>query len=97
MSEQKFIDGFYAKEPHPKVKEFIKCNIGIKKEVFQAWLSNQDSEYVNIDVKVAKSGKWYAQLNEFKPKEKPDEYRANNTVPDAGFSAQLAPIDDLPF
>lgn len=97
MSEPKFVDGLFAREPHDKVRDFIKCNIGIKKEVFQQWLSNQDTDTVNIDIMVAKSGKWYAKLNEFKLKEKPEEYRANNTVPDAGFSAPPAPEDDLPF
>jgi len=93
MSDVKFIDGMFAKEPHEKVKSFVPANISIKKEVFQAWLAQQNGEWVNIDVKISKSGKWYCQLNEYKPKEKPEEYRATG-----GYSTPPpAPADDLPF
>tara|TARA_Y100001973_G_C5174848_1_gene321229 strand:- start:58 stop:309 length:252 start_codon:yes stop_codon:yes gene_type:complete len=75
MSEDKeFIGGFWANEP--KV-DFIKCSINIKKKDFVDWLRKQDpnDEYVKIDVKVGKTGNWYAEKNNWKPKpkeEKPD-------------------------
>ena len=74
MSEDKeFIGGFWANEPRV---DFIKCSINIKKKEFVDWLQKQDpnEEYVKIDVKVGKTGKWYAEKNTWKPpKQKTDE------------------------
>ena len=67
MSEDKeFIGGFWANEPRV---DFIKCSINIKKKEFVDWLQKQDpnDEYVKIDVKVGKTGKWYAEKNTWKP------------------------------
>tara|TARA_R100000656_G_scaffold24123_1_gene21349 strand:- start:246 stop:479 length:234 start_codon:yes stop_codon:yes gene_type:complete len=67
MSEDKeFIGGFWANEPRV---DFIKCSINIKKKEFVDWLQKQDpnEEYVKIDVKVGKTGKWYAEKNTWKP------------------------------
>ena len=66
MEDKEFIGGFWANEPRV---DFIKCSINIKKKEFVDWLQKQDpnEEYVKIDVKVGKTGKWYAEKNTWKP------------------------------
>lgn len=67
MSDSKFINGLIAKEPNPKVAQFVKCNLSIKREELIQTLQGMTGEWVNVDVKVsAKSGKWYCQINEWK-------------------------------
>lgn len=68
MSDIKFIDGLFVKPPHDKAPDFVKCAISIKREELVGWLQKQEGEWVNLDVKEAKTGKWYAAINDWKPK-----------------------------
>tara|TARA_R100000789_G_C2917774_1_gene125354 strand:+ start:73 stop:306 length:234 start_codon:yes stop_codon:yes gene_type:complete len=72
MEDKEFIGGFWANEPRV---DFIKCSINIKKKEFIDWLQKQDpnEEYVKIDVKVGKTGKWYAEKNTWKPPKPKEE------------------------
>jgi len=67
MSEIKFVDGLLVKAPRDGAPDFIKCAISIKREELIAWLNNQGGEWINIDVKESKGGKWYAAVNDWKP------------------------------
>ena len=68
MADQiEFIDGFFAKAPRANAPDFVKANISIKREEMIRWLSAKDDEWVNIDVKEARSGKWYASVDNWKP------------------------------
>ena len=74
--EIEFVDGLIVKAPHPKAPGFVKAQIAIKVEDLGKWLREKfkaGNEWVNIDVKEAKSGKWYAALSTFKPKGKKDD------------------------
>ena len=62
-----FIDGLFAKAPHPNAPDFIKANISIKREEMLNWLSSRSDEWINIDVKEARSGKWYAAVDNWQP------------------------------
>ena len=77
MAEEiEFVDGLIVKAPHPKAPDFVKASIAIKVEDLGKWLREKykaGDEWINIDVKEAKSGKWYAAVSNFKPKEKADE------------------------
>jgi hypothetical protein len=69
-----FVDGLLVKAPHEKAPSFVKAQISIKVEDLGKWLREKykaGDEWVNIDVKEAKSGKWYAAVSTFKPKEGP--------------------------
>ena len=74
MAEEKeFIGGMYPKKP---LKDFIKCQISIKRKEFVEWFktTDKDEEWINIDIKESKSGdKWYAEKNNWKPKPKFEE------------------------
>jgi len=36
------------------------------------WLRNETDDWINIDVKESKGGKWYAEVNTWKPESKPE-------------------------
>lgn len=71
--EIEFVDGLIVKAPHEKAPSFVKASIAIKVEDLGKWLRAKykaGDEWVNIDVKEAKSGKWYAAVSTYKPKDK---------------------------
>lgn len=74
--EIEFVDGLVVKAPHEKAPSFVKASISIKVEDLGKWLrarykaSLENEGWINIDVKEAKSGKWYAAVSTYKPKEK---------------------------
>ena len=79
MADIKFVDGMIAKKPHERAPEFIKATLAIRVEELIAWLQAQEHNgWLAVDIKESKNGKWYAQLNEFKPlgmTEKPEGLR----------------------
>jgi hypothetical protein len=71
--EIEFVDGLIVKAPNPKAPDFVKASISIKVADLGVWLREKHKageEWVNLDIKEAKSGKWYASVSTFKPKEK---------------------------
>ena len=87
-----FVDGLIVKCPKTNAPSFVKANISIKVADLTKWLSEQEGEWVNVDVKESKSGKWYAAVNTFKPKgqepAKPAESVADMKSDD---------LDEIPF
>ncbi len=69
-SEIEFVGGLFFKLPHENAPDFVKGGLSIKPKEMIAWLQSRvDEEWVNIALKVAKSGKGYAALDTWKPKE----------------------------
>jgi hypothetical protein len=89
-TETEFAEGLIVKAPREGAPDFVKAAISIKREEFISWLSSRDGEWVNLDVKEAKSGKWYAAVNAYKPKE------AKPAKPAARVPSSFAD-DDVPF
>lgn len=91
MSEEnKFVPGLFAKAPHERAPDFIKASLSIRVKDLGNFLREQNKageEWVNIDVKEARSGKWYAAINDFKP-----EQRQEPAAPPADDLD-----DDIPF
>lgn len=77
-----FVDGLIVKAPHPKAPDYVKASISIKVEDLGKWLRAKyaagEKDWINIDVKEAKSGRWYAAVSTFKPKGKSDKDDANS-------------------
>ena len=74
--EIEFVDGLIVKAPNPKAPDFVKASISIKVEDLGKWLREKfkaGNEWVNVDVKEAKSGKWYCAVSKFKPQDKSDD------------------------
>jgi phenylpyruvate tautomerase PptA (4-oxalocrotonate tautomerase family) len=63
-----FVNGLIVKAPRDGAPDFVKAAISIKVADLIAWLQGRDDEWVNIDVKEARSGKWYAAVNSYNPK-----------------------------
>lgn len=65
-----FVNGLIVKAPRDGAPDFVKCAISIKVADLSAWLATKEDEWVNIDVKESRGGKWYASVNTYKPKDK---------------------------
>jgi hypothetical protein len=87
MSDVEFADGLLVKPPHENAPDFVKANISIKRDDLIAWLQKRPEVWLNLDVKVSRAGRWYASLNNWKPKPKADDVKAD----DDDFA------DDIPF
>ena len=86
-SETIFPDGIIARQPHANAPDFVKCSISIARESAIKWLQAQTGEWVNLDVKESRAGRWYCAVNDYKQEDAP------------GRSAprKEAPRDDIPF
>lgn len=62
-----FIDGFFAKAPHENAPEFIKAKINIKRKDLLQWLGGRSDEWISVDIKESRSGKWYASVDDWQP------------------------------
>jgi hypothetical protein len=68
MSDEKeFVSGLFIKPPYENAPDFVKCSISIKRADLGNWLRGKDDEWINLVVKEAKSGKWYAEVDNWKP------------------------------
>lgn len=78
--KDEFISGFYFDKPGENAPEFVKGKIGIKVEEFIKYLGEKknDKGYVNIDLLESKEGKYYAKLNDWKPKNEMSEKRVKD-------------------
>lgn len=87
-----FVDGLIIKAPHERAPDFVKCQISIKRKDLGNWLRGKSDDWINIDVKESRGGKWYAAVSTYKPKE---HQKPGENVPakdyDDGFN------DDIPF
>lgn len=88
MEEIEFVDGLIAKEPHAEAPDFVKANLSIKRADLGNWLRGKQDEWINVDIKVSKAGKWYASVNNWKPEPKQEV---------AEQPAQPEFDDDVPF
>jgi hypothetical protein len=93
MSDIEFVNGLLVKAPHTKAPDFVKCNISIKRQDMIEWLQGKNDEWINVDVKVSKQGKWFASVNNWKPEGGSDKKPAPATAP----SQQNVGFDDIPF
>ena len=77
MSEKKFVDGLIVKPPRDNAPDFVKGSISIKVKELGQWLANEYKagcgEWINIDVKESKGGKWYCEVNTWKPRQEAEQ------------------------
>lgn len=96
-----FVNGLIVKAPHQNAPGFVKSSISIKVADLKAWLDTRDEEWVNIDVKESRAGKWFAAVSTYKPKgaeEKPQSKQQENKRNAQGGSRSLGDMDDdIPF
>ena len=69
MSEPNFAQGIMFKLPRENAPDFVKGSLSINLKDFIAWAEqHQENGWVNIDLKVSKNKKPYAELNVWKAK-----------------------------
>ncbi len=96
--EIEFVDGLIVKAPHERAPDFVKASISIKVEDLGKWLRGKykaGDEWVNIDVKEAKSGKWYAAVSTYKPKAKEEPRPGGGRFDDMKDDVPFSPIRKL--
>jgi hypothetical protein len=97
MDDKVFVEGMMAK-PGPEGEEFrwVKAKLSIKLDEFGSWVAAQKAkdpsiEWLNIEIKEGRSGRWYAERNMWKPSE---DYVAKQP---ARQPQQPMPNDDIPW
>ena len=68
MTDKQFVEGLIVKPPREGAPDFVKMNISINRKSLGNWLRGRDEEWINIDVKESREGKYYAEVNTWKPK-----------------------------
>jgi hypothetical protein len=90
-----FIDGFFAKAPHQNAPEFVKAKVNIKREELLQWLSGRPDEWISVDIKEARSGKWYASVDNWQPDE--NHSAQNQSSPSSLSMPEEDGLDSIPF
>lgn len=91
-----FVSGLIVKAPNPKAPEYVKAAISIKRVDLIAWLTAQDGDWINVQVKESKGGKWYAAVDDWKPEARDDKPQRQER-PSRGGGGQSPPAADEPF
>lgn len=86
--DNEFINGLIVKAPHDNAPDYVKAKVSIKREELIAWLNTRNDDWINADIKVSQTGKWYASVDNWKPKECRQESRQ---------PARRAPVDEAPL
>jgi len=85
-----FPEGIIFKLPRNEAPDFVKGSLSIKRADLIKWLNSKSDEWINLDLKVGKSGKAYAAINTWKP----ETTSKSLPTPSAVTSSSN---DDLPF
>lgn len=101
MTDEKiFADGFVFKR-NENAPDFVVGRVSIKVEDAVAFLkANQKNGWVNLDVKTARSGNFYMELDTFEPTKKAESTQNAKPMSKKVQTAQEAlaeEADDLPF
>lgn len=94
--KEKFIDGLMVKAPRAGAPDFVKANISIRREALIADLQSRDGEWINLQVKESRGGKWYSEIDTWKPKESHGEQRQERVPAPAPAPAGFTD-DEIPF
>jgi len=93
--EKQFAKGLIFKKPREGSPSFVKGSLSIKMNEFMEWADkNQKNGWLNIDLKEGKSGKYYAELNTFEPKQ--DNSKTIFTPP-SELPEDNTPLEEIPF
>jgi hypothetical protein len=74
--EKNFVDGMIVKLPDDNAPDFVKLKLSLKLDDLGQWIAAQKKgdpamEWINIEIKEGRSGKWYAERNMWKPADSP--------------------------
>ena len=90
-TEKVFAQGLIAKR-RDQAPDFVTCSLSVKVDEFKEFLDTHAANgWVNLNVKKSQGGKYYAELDTWKPNKE-----ANQDAPKAS-TASAESEDDLPF
>ena len=93
--EKTFAEGLIFKLPSEKALDFVKGSLSIKVDEFIAFLEkNAKNGWVNVNLKLSKGGKAYAELDTWEPKDR-KEVKADE--PPAEIYEEEIKADQIPF
>lgn len=90
QNQTEFVDGLIIKAPREGAPDFVKGSISIKRAELIQWLQGKQDDWVNLDIKESRGGKWYAAVNDWKPNQN-NAPSNNNTPAPAASSTPSAP------
>lgn len=64
-----FLSGLVVKAPHAKAPQYVKARLSIKREELVASLQALEGDWINVEVKESRGGKWYAVIDHWKPEQ----------------------------
>lgn len=100
MDDKVFVDGMMAKRPDDGAPDFVKLKLSLKLDEFGPWVAAQKAqdpslEWLNIEIKEGRSGKWYAERNMWKPSGDQPARQPSRSGPPR--NVQPMPNDDIPW
>ena len=87
MEDKIWVDGLRVYKPDERAPDFVKANLVINKAEMLAWLATQPVDKIKVQMKEARSGNYYAEVDTYQRQEKP----AEQLPVDDNFD------DDIPF
>lgn len=66
-TEKEFPEGLILKAPRDGAPDYVIGSVSIRKADFLAWLNGREGDWVNLNLKRGQSGKWYAEVDNWKP------------------------------
>ena len=66
-NDNDFLNGLIVKAPNPNAPDYVKAKLSIKREELIASLQAREGEWINLDIKESREGKWYAAVDNWKP------------------------------
>ena len=100
MSDEKIFAAGLIVKRHERAPEFVLCNLSVKVDEFAAFAQqHQSNGWLNIQCKVSKNGKMYAELDTWKPTDGDAAKTGVAQARQAAAPAQDYPEfnDDIPF
>lgn len=93
--DNEFINGLIVKAPHDNAPDYVKAKVSIKREELIGWLNTRNDDWINADIKVSQTGKWYAAVDDWKPNQGNGSPR--NNAPRPQRREPERPFDEVPL
>lgn len=91
-----FVNGLIAKR-HERAPQWVIVNLSFKAEEFAKFLSeNQKDGWLNVDVKLGQTGKYYAEVNSYKKQQAQEKLKEEVIQVDEPVNDTISP-EDIPF
>lgn len=94
--EKIFANGIYVKKPKDTAPDFVKAQMLIKvPEALEFIKANAGDGWINLDLKKSREGKFYLEVNTWKPEKKDDAPKIADTKVD--YPQEDISPEDIPF